>query len=44
MSIFNIQPTLSEAALTASVASCWHFFDEKRRLGYVLSLAARCAR
>lgn len=44
MSTFNIQPTLTEAALTASATSCWHFLDEKRQRGYVLPLAARCAR
>jgi hypothetical protein len=35
---------LAEAAKAASVSPCRHSFDEKRRLGYVVALAGRCAR
>ena len=28
----------------ASAMPCWHSFDEKRRLDYVLALAGRCVR
>ena len=40
----NTQSFLAEAATAASVLPCRHSFDEKRRPGYVLALAARCAR
>jgi hypothetical protein len=44
MLITQTNPTLSAAVTTASVLPCWHSFDEKRRPGYVLALAERCAR
>jgi predicted metallo-beta-lactamase superfamily hydrolase len=34
----------TEATVVASASPCWHSFDEKRLLGYVLALAGRCAR
>jgi hypothetical protein len=40
----NNKTFLAEAATAASALPCWHSFDEKRRLGYALALAGRCAR
>ena len=35
---------IAEATSVASELPCWHSFDPKRRLGYVLALAGRYAR
>ena len=35
---------IAEATSVASDLPCWHSFDPKRRPGYVLALAGRCAR
>ena len=40
----NTPMFLAEATSVASVAPCWHSFDEKRQLGYVRALAGRRAR
>jgi hypothetical protein len=40
----NIQMLSTEAATAATVLPCWHSFDAKRRSGYVVALAGRCAR
>ena len=40
----NTQTSYTEAATAATVLSSRHKFDEKRRPGYVLALAGRCAR
>ena len=34
---------LADATSVAPVVPCWHSFDEKRRSGYALALAVRCA-
>ena len=41
---FHISMFLAEATSVASDLPCWHSFDPKRRLGYVLALAGRYAR
>ena len=40
----NTPTFLAEATSVASDLPCWHSFDPKRRPGYVLALAGRCAR
>ena len=40
----NTPMFLAEATSVASVLPCRHSFDAKRRPGYLLALAARCAR
>ena len=40
----NTPTFLAEATSVASVLTCRHSFDAKRRPGYVLALAATCAR
>jgi hypothetical protein len=40
----NTQTFPAEAATAASVLPCRHSLDERRRSGYVLALAGRCAR
>jgi hypothetical protein len=39
----NTKTFLAEAANAASASPCRHSFDEKRRPGYALALAGRCA-
>ena len=40
----DIKLSLAEAATAATALPCWHRFDENRRPGYDLALAARYAR
>jgi hypothetical protein len=40
----DIKLSLTEAATAAQALPCWHRFDENRRPGYDLALAARYAR
>ena len=40
----DIKLSLAEAVTAATALPCWHRFDENRRPGYDLALAARYAR